>query len=126
MNGLDLVDGTLFITVFYFILFREYVKGLEDARGDVFAGYRSFAGNGGDLGRQSILMALPLLAVAALTVMQKPLESWSKLSGAGFMLCLAAALVSLPASRLRRRHLAGSLLKVGAFCGLGLLWGMIA
>ncbi len=124
LNGLDILDATLFIMVFYFILFREYVKGLEDAPGDMFAGYRSLAGSG-DLARRAVLLALPLAAVAALTVMREPLVGWGRIAGAGFVLCLAAALLSLPAGRRRHRHLAGSLLKLGAFCGLGLLWGLV-
>jgi 4-hydroxybenzoate polyprenyltransferase len=125
LDGLGVVDVALFFIVFYFVFFREYVKGLEDAPGDVFAGYRSLAG-GRDLGRRVVLLALPLVTVTVLAVVREPLVSWGRIAGAGFLLCLAAALLILPAGRRRGRHLAGSLLKLGAFCGLGLLWGLLA
>ena len=110
----------------YFIFFREYVKSLEDAGGDGAAGYRSLAVGRWVRRRSGVLLALPLLAGGILATARGPLATWNQLAGGGFVLCLLAAVVSLPYSRWRRGHAAGTLLKAGAFCGLGLLWGMTA
>ncbi|MFH1841713.1 MAG: UbiA family prenyltransferase [bacterium] len=122
-DGLRLHDVSIILAVAYFIFFREFIKNLEDAVGDRQVGYQSLAGGRCDNQRALLLLAAPLLTGGGLLVVSQPVGSWGQISAAAFLACVLAALWCLPTSRWRRRHLAGSLLKGGAFCGLGLLVG---
>ena len=125
-NGYGVLDVILFMSIYYYIFFREFVKNLEDAAGDRIAGYRTFAGGRWDRWPVVLILALPLVGVGAITTLAQPSGSWSQIAGAAFLLCLLVALGCLPASRWYHRHLSGSWLKGGAFCGLGLILGLAA
>ncbi|MBU8869469.1 MAG: UbiA family prenyltransferase [Gemmatimonadales bacterium] len=120
-GGLRLLDVPVFAGMVLYLVFRERVKALEDSPGDVLAGHRAmtctFSGT-----------PLGVLCLGATLV---PFGVWLAYSGSGLLVHLAALLFlaclvgggwSLLNPRPRVPHLAGSLLKVGAFAGVTLLW----
>jgi 4-hydroxybenzoate polyprenyltransferase len=117
-------DVPVVLVVTYFIVFREYVKNLEDLPGDSAAGLTGMRGLGGRRRRRYLTawcLGAPLFLAGLCLVCPSPPGGWIAWIGAGFLICLLAAMASLSWASRPHSHLSGSLLKVGAFCGLGLL-----
>ncbi len=117
-DGWQLTDTLVALVLLHFLFFRELVKVLEDSRGDGAAGYRTLAGGWWDRHQRHVLLALPLVLVAALLSLLGPAGLGGRVAGLVFLGSLVAALVVLPSSRRRGRHRAGSLLKISAVSGL--------
>lgn len=117
-DGLQITDAFVFLMVVHFLFLREYVKALEDGRGDGAAGYRTLAGSRWDNRHGLALLASPLLVASILLTVTGTAGHWGLAAGVAFVSFLVAALWILPASRRAGRHLAGAFLKAGAFCGL--------
>ncbi len=120
-RGLDRRAWAVLLFLFLFLLFRERVKGAEDCSGDAVAGYRL-----GTQGRaRSIVesaIAGSLLLGAVLWSLREAPALWSGMGAVVFLLCLLGGLWFHLRPNRNAPHRAGTLLKVGAFAGLALLW----
>lgn len=101
-----------------YLTLRELIKGGEDRRGDLLAGYRPPSAAG--FGPEWLLAALLLTAVSGL-IAAAPGRG-PRLVAAGFTLCLLGGLWRHWRPTTQAPHRAGTLLKAGAFAGLPLLW----
>ncbi len=120
-GGLSATDLAVLAFMFWYLVFREIVKMLADFRGDFLAGYHPFWGSTTKVYFNTFILGLSLALVSGLFMMRFPLQLERNL-GLFFMACLVGSLV-LVRNRLKPRpHLAGSLLKLGAFSGLALLF----
>jgi len=119
-TGLRHGDLLVFGTIYWYLVLREVVKTLADMPGDLRAGQRSFAGRFPGTPRGVLLLVAPLLAGVAWWL---KVESWLPARGAALILgaCLLGAAAVVLRGLRGDRHLAGSLLKIGAFMGLALL-----
>ncbi len=124
--GVRIADVLIFIAISYFIFFRELIKITEDTAGDIDAGYRSLAAEHSQRWAGLLGLSLPLLAVGMLAVWGVWAGRLGQLAGGAFLIVLAGALGAIRSRSLRDRHLPGSLLKIGCFCGLTVLWGIIS
>ena len=120
MDGLVARDWLVLAVIVWFLFFREIIKGLEDARGDLLGGYAScaglFPGNRAGL----LLLGLPLagLGLLLLVTAQGPVAA---VSAAVFLVCLGLAVAFILIGGPRRGPKPGSLLKIGAFMGVAQL-----
>lgn len=120
-RGMSAIDMAVLLFMFWYLLFREIVKILADFRGDCLAGYRPFGAGTAGLYLKTFILGLPLALVAGWFMMRSSIPVQRDL-GLCFLACLIGALL-LVWNRLQPLpHLAGSLLKVGAFSGLALLF----
>ena len=123
-GGARWMDAIVFAGMTLYLVFRERVKALEDSRGDLLAGY---------LGFRAGFLGTPLGTVCLGAVLL-PLGIWLVWSGPGllvqgsallYLVCLVGGMWVTLHPRWRAPHLAGSLLKVGAFAGVTLLWSAV-
>jgi 4-hydroxybenzoate polyprenyltransferase len=122
-DGLSRQDAVVGLAVVWFIYLREVVKGLEDARGDLMAGYGSCAGRFPGTRKGLLVLSVPL-ALAVFTVLLSGMNPLDLALGLVFLGSLALAVVFVLTGRPRGLPSAGSLLKMGAFTGLALLVGL--
>jgi 4-hydroxybenzoate polyprenyltransferase len=115
------LDIGIAVIVGYFVFYREYIKTLEDTGGDSPAGHQTLAGGKWDRAMAAWLFSLPLILVGMALVLVGPATRWLQLAGMAFLGFVVASLLSLPGSRWRHEHKSGSLLKLGAYSGLGIL-----
>jgi len=123
-NGIVSGDLYIFISIIYFIYFREFVKACEDLDGDLRAGDRlAWPGGRFRRGLLASALALPLvMAVAVLpTLLPRVATTANRLAGGFFVGAVVAAALIVAVGAPRPRHWSGTVLKFGAICGLPLL-----
>lgn len=118
LHPADLVALGLLMT---YLLFRELVKAAADRRGDLLAGYRSPGRPGRGLQAEVIALAAVLLPAVGGLILLRP-RAAILVSGLAFVLCTGAAAWLAWRPRTGSPHLAGTILKLGAFAGAPLLW----
>jgi 4-hydroxybenzoate polyprenyltransferase len=123
-DGWQLTDTGILVLAVYFLLFREFIKNLEDARGDGAAGYRSLAGGWWDTRSRRVLLVLPLVLAVVGVGWISTVNLWGRLAAVVFSASMLTAVTLLPHSRKHCHHLCGSILKVGALSGLAQLWAL--
>jgi 4-hydroxybenzoate polyprenyltransferase len=120
-RGLSAVDVAVLCFMFWYLVFREIVKTLADFRGDCLAGYHPIGAGANSVYLKTFIFGIPLALVSGWYL----LSSWETVQrelGMFFVVCIMGAL-ALVWNRLQPvPHLAGTLLKVGAFSGLALLF----
>ena len=123
-GGPRLLDVPILAGMVLYLVFRELVKTLEDSQGDLLAGYRGLGGKFPSTRRGAVWLGAALV----------PFGVWPACGGPGlmvplaallFLVCLLGGMWSLLNPRRQAPHLAGSLLKVGAFAGITLLWSAV-
>lgn len=118
-RGFGLSEAVASGLLLAFLLLRELVKGREDLRGDLLAGYEptpdaTVSAEVGILGSALLLAGLWLMLAAV--------GPWRRMAAALFALFLLGGLWRHWRPTERSPHRAGTLLKAGAFAGLPLLW----
>lgn len=119
-DGAGTLDWVVLGVMVWFLYFRELIKGVEDSRGDLLAGYATCSGRfpGNRLGL--ILMGLPLTALGMLLLCTATGPLIPLYAGV-FLVCLVLALVCVLIRTPAWVPSAGSILKVGAFMGVAML-----
>lgn len=115
-SGVRRLDLLVLSGMILYLVFRELAKIVEDSRGDLLAGYSvPRLGNG-------VFALGAVLAPAAVWVAWIGPGSPARISALGFLASLLGAMWRLRHPGRKRPHLAGSLLKLGAFAGVAMLW----
>jgi 4-hydroxybenzoate polyprenyltransferase len=121
-SGLRRWDLPILAGMVLYLVFRELVKIQEDSRGDLLAGYV--------MPRRAVQGApVGVIGIGAVLASVAVWIAWTgpgllvRLSALFFLASLLGGTWSLLNPRVRRPHLAGTLLKLGAFAGVAMLWG---
>jgi len=120
-DGLSGVDVAVLCFMFWYLVFREIVKTLADFRGDCLAGYRPLGAGTAGVYLKTFLFGMPLAVAAGWYLMNSAVIAHREL-GLFFLICIVGALALVWNKLQPLPHLAGSLLKAGAFSGLAMLF----
>lgn len=120
LNGMVPWEWGVLGALVWFLVFREIIKGLEDARGDLLGGYATCAGRFPGTRSGLLVLGIPLAGLGVfLLVISSGLVA-SVIAGV-FLVCLGIAMIFILHGGPKLAHSAGSLLKIGAFMGVAQL-----
>lgn len=120
LGGMTHREWAILALMMWFLILRELVKGMEDARGDLLAGYLTCHGRFPATRTGVLFLALPLVLVGLFLTMAAT-SIWTAALSLAFVLTLVGAGVYLFTGAPGWINSAGSLLKWSASLGVGLL-----